>query len=73
MNAETLRSFLTRQPFQPFVLHMTNGEIHSIRHPEMAWVVGGRIYIHVPEQNAEILCSLLHIASIHPAQLVQNG
>jgi len=43
MNAETLKKLLTNQPFQPFAISMTNGKIHKIRHPEMAWVVGGKI------------------------------
>ena len=71
MNAETLKKLLTDQPFQPFAISMTNGEIHKIRHPEMAWVVGGKIYIHLPEKNHEVLCSLLHINSVHPVELVK--
>ena len=72
MNAQTLKDFLARQPFEPFALHMTNGEIHSVRHPEMAWVVGGKVYVHIPEKNSEVLCSLLHIASVHPVQMVNS-
>ncbi len=75
MNAETLRKLLTGQPgqpFQPFAISMTNGEIHQIRHPEMAWVVGGKIYIHLPEKNCEVVCSLLHINSVHPVELVKS-
>ena len=70
MNAQTIKTYLTRPPFAPFALHMTNGEVHEVRHPEMAWVVGGKVYIHIPEMDSEILCSLLHVASVHPLQLV---
>lgn len=34
MNAETIREYLRRKPFEPFVIRMSNGEIHEIRHPE---------------------------------------
>ncbi len=72
MNAETLKKMLTDQPFKPFEVHMTNGEVHSVRHPEMAWVVGGKVYVHIPEKNHEVLCSLLRIASVHPVELARK-
>ena len=37
-------SLLTRQPFEPFEVRMTNGDTHSIRHPENAWLAGSRLF-----------------------------
>jgi hypothetical protein len=34
MNADTVRDFLRRQPFEPFEVHLTNSEIYPVRHPE---------------------------------------
>ena len=69
MNAEALRRMLTRRPFEPFELHMTHGEVVPIYHPEMAWLIGGRIYVHQPVSDSEIICSLLHIATITPIRV----
>lgn len=30
MNAETIREYLRREPFEPFVIRMSNGEMHEI-------------------------------------------
>ena len=34
MNADAIREFLHREPFEPFVIRMSNGETHEVRHPE---------------------------------------
>ena len=36
MNAEAIRDLLKRQPFRPFVIHLSNGETYEVRHPEFA-------------------------------------
>jgi hypothetical protein len=41
MNADAIREFLRRQPFEPFVIRMSNGETHEVRHPECL-IVGGQ-------------------------------
>ncbi|MHB1037767.1 MAG: hypothetical protein ACYC35_25475 [Pirellulales bacterium] len=64
MNAETVREFLTRQPFQPLLVHLSNGEVHQIPHPEFAMLLRSTLVIGVPESDRVICCALLHIASI---------
>ena len=34
MNAETIREWLIRRPFEPFELRLSNGEHYQVRHPE---------------------------------------
>jgi hypothetical protein len=68
-----MRALLARRPFEPFEIHLSNGEVYLVRHPEMAWVVGGRVYVHIPEQDYEVTCSLLHIASVRPAEPMSNS
>ena len=64
MNAETVREFLRRQPFQSLRVHLSNGEIHEIPHPEFAMLLKSTLVIGIPDSDRVICCSLLHIASI---------
>jgi hypothetical protein len=68
MNAEKIRELLRRQPFVPFDIHMTNGEIYSVRHPEQAMVAGATLVIYYPETDRIAWCSLLHVANVLMAQ-----
>jgi len=64
MNAEAIRELLRRQPFQPFEVHMTNGEVYPVRHPEQVFLAGARLLIYYPESDRLAWCSLLHVANI---------
>jgi hypothetical protein len=64
MNAEAIRELLRQQPFERFEVHLTNGEIHSVRHPEQAFLAGSRLLIYYPETDRLVWCSVLHIANI---------
>ncbi len=64
MNAETVREFLTRQPFQPLQIHVSNGEVHEVRHPEFAMLLRSTLVIGISDSDRVICCALLHIASI---------
>jgi hypothetical protein len=64
MNAETVREFLTRQPFQPLQVYSSNGEVHQIPHPEFAMLLKSTLVIGIPDSDRVICCALLHIASI---------
>jgi hypothetical protein len=68
MNAETIRELLRRRPFEPFEVHMTNGEIHQVRHPEMTMVVGPRLVVGYPDTERVAILSLLHVATIEMPQ-----
>lgn len=68
MNADSIRLLLRAQPFEPFELHMSNGEVVPVRHPELAWLIGARLYVHVSELKGEVTCSLLHINTIRKLQ-----
>jgi hypothetical protein len=64
MNAEYFRELLRRQPFEPFAVHLSNGEVHAVRHPECATLTNTRIVIVDPEADRITVCSLLHVASV---------
>lgn len=47
MTPEEIEEFLKRQPFMPFRIHMGNGRIHEVRHPETAVVTMDAVHFGV--------------------------
>jgi hypothetical protein len=68
MNAETIKDYLRREPFEPFVIRMSNGEVHEIRHPECALVMKSKMIVYYPDDDRSVTCSLVHINSIETLQ-----
>ena len=68
MNAETIREYLRRKPFEPFVIGMSNGEIHEIRHPECALLMKTRMVVYYPDDDRSMTCALVHINSVETLQ-----
>jgi hypothetical protein len=64
MNADAIREMLRREPFQPFVIHLSSGESHEVRHPECLAIGKGRIAITDPDADRVAVCSLMHVTSI---------
>lgn len=69
MTLDTLRAMLTRRPFEPMRVKMSNGEVFEIRHPEMATLTKTGLIIVLPESDGSPsdhfeVCSCLHIASV---------
>ena len=68
---EDVRELLHKQPFQPFRIHMSNGQTYDVNHPELAMVTRGTIVVAkpVPDSVEPIgegihLVSVLHINNI---------
>jgi len=68
MNAETIREWLTRQPFEPFELRLSNGEHYQVRHPEVVAIGRNRIAIADPTTDRFVHIALVHINSIEALQ-----
>ena len=68
MNSDYIRELIHRQPFEPFAVRLSNGEIHAVRHPEFANVTRTRMVIVDPEADRITVCSLLHVASVEMLQ-----
>ena len=64
MNADAIREMLAREPFQPFVIRLSSGEAHEVRHPECLAIGKGRIAITDLDADRVAVCSLLHVTSI---------
>jgi hypothetical protein len=61
MNADAIREMLQRQPFQPFVIHLSSGETHEVRHPDCLAIGKGRIAITDPDADRVAVCSLVDV------------
>ena len=74
LRPEKLRDELRRQPFVPLRIHLTDGKIYDIRHPEMAMVTSREVYIGREETSPGSgvarecdLVSLLHVVRVEQA------
>ena len=61
--------WVKREPFEPFGLHMSNGEVYPVRHPENVLV--GTAVCYLPKFRDDIVehmssISLRHIVKIEP-------
>jgi hypothetical protein len=61
---DTVEELLCRQPFEPFEIHLSNGNSYPVRHPEFAQISKLKIVIGIPETEQIVVCFLLHIAEI---------
>ena len=68
MSGESIRKLLRAQPFFPFEIHLSGGEVHHVTHPELAWVAGSEVYVYYPESERVAWCSLLHVTSLERSQ-----
>jgi hypothetical protein len=68
MKPEELVELLAERPFVPLRLHMSNGRMHEVRHPENAIVGEGVVALGVPQPDSEFprirLVSLHHINEV---------
>lgn len=70
MNIEKIRKFLRHEPFEPFVIRLSNGESHEIRHPECAAITKSKVIVTYPDEDRDVHCSLIHINTV---ELLQNA
>ena len=49
MNAETIREFIRKQPFEPFEVRLSNGDVHQVRHPEFGMLLNHTLVIGYPD------------------------
>jgi len=68
MSAEAIRDLVRRQLFVPFVVRLSNGETHEIRHPECIVVGKTTAVVYDPEDDRFVFCSLIHIKSVEALQ-----
>jgi len=73
MKPEEFIELLEERPFVPLLLHMSNGRIHEVRHPEMAIVGEDVVALGISQEGSEFprirLVSLPHINEIEQISL----
>ena len=68
MNIESIRELFRREPFKPFEVHMSSGDVYHVRHPEQ--VALGKASMVIMYRDAErdfdhmAICPFLHVANI---------
>jgi hypothetical protein len=79
MRPEELKELLNARPFVPLRIHLTDGRVFDIYHPDRVLVLRGRVDIGVaPDPASEILervehCALLHIVRVEELPAVSQG
>jgi hypothetical protein len=70
MNPDDLIALMRLQPFQPFTVHLNNGQTFDVRHPDQAMVVGEMLLVAHDGDQLERIASLniAHITTRERAQ-----
>ncbi len=68
MNMDTIREWLRRQPFEPFVIKVSNGDSFEVRHPENIALAKTRIIVSDPDTDRVVHVGLIHVNSIEALQ-----
>ncbi len=64
MRPEEIRDLLRQRPFQPFRVHLVNGTIFEVHHPDFGIVRQSTLQLMLPpeqEKEREALIALRHI------------
>ena len=70
MNIETIRERLNRHSFEPFVIRMSNGEVHEVRHPENLALGKNRLIVVDPASDRAVHLALIYVNAIEALQAV---
>jgi len=72
MRPQDILEALRQQPFRPFRIHLSNGNMLDVRHPEMVMVGRSTVVIFYPASDEPSLfdryetVALLHINRLEP-------
>src|SRR5262245_37586770 len=58
MSTSLLRELLERRPFEPFEVHMSNGEIYQVRYPDVAILLKSKLVIGDPEADKIVILAI---------------
>jgi len=71
MTADAIREILYDRPFMPFRIHMGNGRVVEVKHPEMAIVTDQEVAVAVEQAGASTL-RLLSLVNINEIEKLQT-
>ena len=78
MRTQEVQDALGRVPFEPFRIHLTNGQQFDVRHPEFAALTRSAVFVGAPGgedgvPDRMVQCHLLHVVSIEPVNGARSG
>jgi hypothetical protein len=68
MSMESIREFIRREPFEPFVIRLSNGESHEVHHPECVAITKTKVVVTYPEEDRVVHCGLIHVNAVEALQ-----
>ena len=74
MRFEDIREILEAAPFKPFRLHMTEGKVFEVTHPELVILTRWKLIIGLPQQEGTRVvehvehCGLIHVVRVEELQ-----
>jgi hypothetical protein len=73
MRPDDLLEYLREKPFQPFRIHLSDGTVYEVRHPELVKVGRSKAEVYFPERDephAVVIgresIALVHITRLEP-------
>ena len=80
MRLEDLLEVLRQRPFQPFRIHVSDGIIYEVRHPELVLVGRSKAVVFFPDPRRPPpafdkyeTVSLLHITRLEPIESLASS
>ena len=67
MTPEQIQELLDKDPFEAFVIRLTNGDVRVVQTPHSVALMGTRIFVAFPNDKW-VFIPLRHIASIESLQ-----
>ncbi len=68
MDELSLKEWIKQEPFEPFVVSLSNGESYEVHHPEMIVVGKRKSVIYNAESDSFTFVAMVHVNSIKPLQ-----
>lgn len=66
MDASPIQSLLRRQPFVPFEVHLSNGEVHEVRQPNNLVLLKSNLFLFYPEKDHFVISAMSHVSNVQP-------
>ena len=76
MRPEEVHAFLTRRPFMPFRIHLTDGTMYEVRHPDQCILTRSAIIVGIPHPTQPwaqrvAFYSLIHVNRLESVEAEQ--
>jgi len=67
MNPDEIRNLLRHDPFEPFRIKLSSGDVYDVRDPNSVALGKNRLFIAFPEGDSWTFIPYLHIAAVESA------